>query len=696
MKNVLAIFVFLFSFCTQGRNLFYLVTEKLDPKNLESAQAFVNELNRPLPERLKTELFSLDHINERGIGIQFKQGVSSLGDLRQICDTQKPGQKLRWKKDSSVLWARAHVGFWDFVSTSKFISVDSRLLGPIQNHFEIAMSSRLEKHNSLDIEELACGMGNFYKETLASVLGELAWIYDMAGIEESPTYSRGLTVSEDRQFLNLAGWVETGFIFSGRNQENNRIDRRPDVNELRDPTEYFVVNFPRFLLDSSFACRRPALNQFFEGLFEHKVSDCVPDYRIPMTQFADAYVPVLELDKYQEKRFVNLDPRRIYSINYLLAGPGESAVSAYGHSMFHLVICAPERMTVDIDCTHDVEHHVVLSFRAPLSESQINYFKALTGGYPSILHVHSLKEVVEEYTAGEFRNLYSFPLILGGETGHKMFINRVLEYVHTYNGYYYYLSNNCAVETLNFLKSVIRGSELENFNPIKPMNVTEAIWKSRLTSMGYEEFSEAVKVNSLYVTYARFFPSQLEAARTSFSKLAKRLGEERVPWTTTEKLFESKAQERKLFFDSLDRELQAELGNTFSVLEGRIYRKDFFDLRMHMGKSILILFEEKASDEANSLRKQGFDRVLYGSGGALDYVKGYGVPIGGIDSPDVDSVSKTFFNEEKEAVENLFMNPELINFFKETFKNEIANLVASKVNRAEYRKAYLRTLRRQN
>ncbi|HET8690790.1 MAG TPA: hypothetical protein VFM30_01520, partial [Steroidobacteraceae bacterium] len=84
----------------------------------------------------------------------------------------------------------------------------------------------------------------------AAVLHELAHFYDR-------TPQGGL--SRDPRLLDLAGWQVRPMRFGLRTSRNDFRDRRPDPYELESPIEFVAVNLEHFLLDSDYACRRPAL-----------------------------------------------------------------------------------------------------------------------------------------------------------------------------------------------------------------------------------------------------------------------------------------------------------------------------------------------------------------------------------------------------------------------------------------------------
>src|SRR5690606_7635007 len=126
-------------------------------------------------------------------------------------------------------------------------------------------------------------------------------------------------------------------------------------------------------------------------------------------------------------------------------------MSRWGHSMLRLVICAPGRPRGPA-CRLDLEHHLVLSYRAFVGDVQLSNWDGLTGAYPSRLFILPLAQVIEEYTKVELRSLASVPLRLSrGEI--EELAARAAEQHWSYDGDYWFLSNNCAVETLKLLRT---------------------------------------------------------------------------------------------------------------------------------------------------------------------------------------------------------------------------------------------------
>jgi hypothetical protein len=245
--------------------------------------------------------------------------------------------------------------------------------------------------------------------------------------------------SAQPRFLDLAGWQRKPLKMGrGRNQF---ALRSPDDYERHSPAEFFAVNLEHALLDPDYGCRRPALQAWFVaelGLPVASGSVCAGNLPFVRAGEEEGTGTLLELD-----------PERVYEVDYLLAEGNDVLMSRWGHSMLRLVICAPGRPRGP-DCRMDLQHHVVLSFRAFVGDVQISSWRGLTGSYPSRLFVLPLNRVVDEYTRVELRSLSSTPLQL--ERGEVGALLRQAARLHwSYDGRYYFISNNCAVETWKLL-----------------------------------------------------------------------------------------------------------------------------------------------------------------------------------------------------------------------------------------------------
>ena len=268
------------------------------------------------------------------------------------------------------------------------------------------------------------------RAALAAVLHELAHLYDR---------SRSGGLSQDPHLLDLAGW-QVAALRPGRGARNDFSDRSPDPYELHSPREYVAVNLEHYLLDPEYACRRPALAAYFDTRFGRNpqaAGRCAPG----LAFVQDA------VDEAEPLRL--LDPGRIFEVHYLLAEGNERPMSRWGHSMLRLVVCAPGRARGP-DCRLDLQHHLVLSFRAFVDDLQISSWRGLTGRYPSRLFALPLEQVLDEYNRVELRGVRSLPLSLS-RAEIAALAGRAAQLHWSYDGRYYFVSNNCAVETWKLL-----------------------------------------------------------------------------------------------------------------------------------------------------------------------------------------------------------------------------------------------------
>ena len=268
------------------------------------------------------------------------------------------------------------------------------------------------------------------RAALAAVLHELAHLHDR-------TAAGGL--SRDPRLLDLAGW-QVAALRPGRRGRNDFRDRSPDPYELHSPREYLAVNLEHYLLDPDYACRRPALAAYFDARFGEAPAGraaCAPG--LAFVQDAVAATEPVRI----------VDPERIFAVDYLLAEGNARPMSRWGHGMLRLVVCAPGRPRGP-DCRLDLQHHLVLSFRAFVDDLQISSWRGLTGSYPSRLFALPLDQVVDEYTRVELRGLGAWPLSLTRPEIEAL-AGRAAQLHWNYDGRYWFVSNNCAVETWKLL-----------------------------------------------------------------------------------------------------------------------------------------------------------------------------------------------------------------------------------------------------
>ena len=330
--------------------------------------------------------------------------------------------------------------------------------------------------------------GTQRQELLATLLHELTHLYDRArlwpaaerrhinrcrqqarslGLVGLPEDCRGqserrFTLSDDPRLLDLAGWQQRVGQRGARDLDNGQVARSPDSYELTNALEFVAVNLEYFLLDPSYACRRPSLARYFREHFDWTpVSEpCASDY------------PYLNAGRdFAVQPLGRLDPERVYEVDYLLAEANDAWMSRWGHSMLRLVVCAPDRPR-GADCRLDLDHHLVLSYRAFVGDVQLSSWDGLTGVYPSRLFVLPLEQVIDEYTKVELRSLASVPLRLSRDELEQLVV-RAAEQHWSYDGDYYFVSNNCAVETLKLLRSGTGNPHLQALDSILPNGLLE-------------------------------------------------------------------------------------------------------------------------------------------------------------------------------------------------------------------------------
>ena len=333
--------------------------------------------------------------------------------------------------------------------------------------------------------------GSVRRELLATVLHELTHLYDRAQLwpqaerqlqrlcrqrEQSlgavglPDDCRGqtarrFTLSDDPQLLDLAGWPQQVGRRGAREQHNHQVARSPDGYELSNPREFLAVNMEYFLLDPSYACRRPLLARYLSAHFAWTPSNKEP--------CAEGLAYLNAGRDFARQPLGRIDPQRVYQVDYLLAEANNELASRWGHSMLRLVICAPGR-PLGPDCRLDLQEHLVLSYRAFVGDVQLSSWDGLTGVYPSRLFVLPLEQVIEEYTKVELRSLASVPLKLK-RTQLEQLVTRAAEQHWSYDGDYWFLSNNCAVETLKLLRSGTQHPRLQALDSIMPNGLLDTL-----------------------------------------------------------------------------------------------------------------------------------------------------------------------------------------------------------------------------
>ena len=329
------------------------------------------------------------------------------------------------------------------------------------------------------------------RELLATVLHELTHLLD-----------RKLALSDSPRLLDLAGW-QVRVPLAGRQTDNRFVDRSPDPYELASPAEFLAVNMEYFLLDPAYACRRPALHQWLSATL-----DWAPEH-----DDCGTGIPLLGASGDAGAGGIGmLDPERVYQVDYLLAEGNHRLLSRWGHGMLRVVVCAPGRPRGP-DCRLDLQHHLVLSFRAFVDDVQLSSWRGLTGSYPSRLFVLPLSQVVEEYTKDQLRGLQSVPLDLRRDELAAV-LQRAAKLHWSYDGRYYFLSNNCAVEVFKLLHDAVPRLADAGLDSITPTGLMAELAGQRIADVSVlDDRDEALRLGYRFDSLRDRFGTMYAVAR---------------------------------------------------------------------------------------------------------------------------------------------------------------------------------------
>lgn len=407
--------------------------------------------------------------------------------------------------------------------------------------------------------------------------------------------------SRSRRWRDLAGWQRRPWHL-GRG-DNDFRDRSPDDYERTNPAEYLAVNAERFVLDAEFSCRRPALAQWYQAHFGTPPS-------LPQAKCA-VELPLLQAEPEEgAASLLALDPARVHAVDYLFAEGSAQPMSRWGHSMLRLVICRPGRMPGP-DCRLDLQYHRVLSFRAFVGDVQISNWRGLTGGYPSRLFVLPLQQVVDEYTKVELRGLQSLPLQLDRSEIASL-LERTAQVHWGYDGRYYFVSNNCAVETAKLLQAGVPRLGEAGLAQLSPRGLRRRLARLHVLDEQVLRDRAAAQAQGYYFASARDHYQQLFAVATAQVAL---------PVRDVRGWLALPAQQRATFL--LQGDLRASAG--LLLLEQAAQRRAELRARDAFKRRLLADPDSAASRELRALLQQSGQWLRPGT---LLGDSGYGLPMG--------------------------------------------------------------------
>lgn len=228
----------------------------------------------------------------------------------------------------------------------------------------------------------------------------------------------------------------------------------------------FARNIEMYLLDKSYACRRPVNFEYFTKNYFSDREKIVPNCELSYLVIAKDNEQV-----YSE----SLDPRDILRVDYAIAGKGDGIASGFGHSLLRVIPCHRSNKSEKSieNCIKNTPRHLILSFAANIDDLVMSYSKGIFGGYNSNLSVTPYMEYVKKnYNGFELRDVEFYPLKFNDEQK-TAFLQRVVEMFWSYAGDYKFVSNNCAVEAHNLIQSAIENEEVLKDKSITPYGVAD-------------------------------------------------------------------------------------------------------------------------------------------------------------------------------------------------------------------------------
>ncbi len=508
---------------------------------------------------------------------------------------------------------------------------------------------------------ISCQHKSLYERAIATIIHELTHAYDL---------NNG-RVSNTIEFINKAGYKK-GLLRT--KSKNVQAMRSTDLYELTNISESFATNMEYFLMDSEFLCRKPTMFEFYRNLLG---VDPYPNRNCSVSN----KIMVSSPNGYTQMSLLN---NRIYRIDYLLASPGKGISSGFGHSMFRIVTCAPERFdpiankTIPATefgekCLNDKMHHLVVSYRANMDDGKLNYLKGLTGGYPSMLFLLNFNDVLNEYNRDELRDIVSYPLNLSKKERDE-FISRVREEHWNYRGAYKFITNNCAVESYDLLKGALSNTELQTRSSLFPVGVLKDLDELNFLSVkdgSIEQYNASTE--QIILAYNKAYGYKL----TNNNKTDKKAVVKFIDVSTAAERLERFNQFSKTQIPASD--MNAELtylkerlvvSSSFSVLEQQISRFLALKFRKKASGMLMNSKDERLTALSNEVREMLTVNFF-------DFADiGYGIPLNDEIVSDADLKEKAILNSEA------MMKTE--KFLKEMMPQEFATLESITQNTQTY------------
>lgn len=510
-----------------------------------------------------------------------------------------------------------------------------------------------------------CQHKTLYDQAIATIVHELTHAYD---------FNSG-RISNSMEFIRRAGFKKGLMKIKNKNIQ---AMRSADPYELVNIAESFAVNMEYFTMDPEFMCRKPSMFDYYKRLLG---IDPFPNRKCGisntvMLSTQQGYIPT------------DLDPKRVYRVDYLLASAGQGIMSGFGHTMFRIVVCAPERFdpitnrTIPATkwgpkCLEDKLFHMVVSYRANVDDGKLSYWKGLTGGYPSILFLLNFSDVMDEYNRDELRDLMSYPITLSTKEREE-FVVRVKEEHWNYRGSYKFITNNCAVESYDLLKAALNREQLQSKSSLTPNGVLDD-----LDALNFVDLNDKAtdvfkaKTDQIILAYNKAYGYKTKNAKADKEAVLKFIDESTA------------AQRMGRFKQFIKTEIPSSDANTELVLlkNRLVVASSFSVMEQQVIRTLALKYRKAAADKFMNSKDEKIKKMIQDTGAAFaqsftDLSKsGYGIPLDG------EMVTKDDLADKVTSSAEALKKAEA--FLRELMPNEFATLELITQNIATYNKQSL-------
>ena len=510
-------------------------------------------------------------------------------------------------------------------------------------------------------KRINCQHKSLYDQAVATLIHEFTHSYD---------FNNG-RISNSMEYIRRAGFKKGLLKIKNKNVE---AMRSADAYELVNIAESFAVNMEYFTMDPEFMCRKPSMFEYFKkqfGIDPYPNRNCNINKTVMMTTM-NGFIPT------------PLDASRVYRIDYLLASAGKGLQSGFGHAMFRIVMCAPERFDPITNrvvpatpfgkkCLDDKLYHMVVSYRANVEDATLSYLKGLTGGYPSMLFILNFSDVLDEYNRDELRDVIAYPLNLTAKEREE-FVNRVKEEHWNYRGSYKFINANCATESYDLLKSALDRSQLDSKSSVSPNGVLEDLDQLNFTSMKSSEVETyKAKTEQIILAYNKAYGFKLKSSEKSNKSAVQKF------------MDESTADQRIAIFQKFKKTKlpTSDLNAEVNLLKERLVQTSSFSvLEQQILRTLALKFRKQAADMFMNTKDEKIKEMVKETGAAFAQTfsdlskEGYGIPF------DTEMVTREDLVQKAENSTEALAKAETV--LREIMPNEFATLEQINTNVKTY------------